>query len=93
MTPTIGVPEVLARSRMVRFDVLTLVTLGVLRAAGLETVPTFKSPQYTIMLPNLGADLRRLLACENAPPPRDCPWRSIRSGPRDLSPRVLGRRT
>jgi len=57
--------EVLARSRMVRFDVLTLVTLGVLRAARLETVPTFKSPHYTIMLPNLEADLRRLLACEN----------------------------
>jgi hypothetical protein len=54
--------EVLARSRMVRFDVLTH---GVLRAAGLETVPTFKSPHYTIMLPNLEADLRRLLACEN----------------------------
>jgi hypothetical protein len=29
------------------------------------TVPTFKSPHYTIMLPNLAADLRRLLACEN----------------------------
>ena len=57
--------EVLGRSRMVRFDVLTLVTLGVLRAARLETVPTFKSPHYTIMLPNLEADLRRLLACEN----------------------------
>jgi hypothetical protein len=57
--------EVLARSRMVRFDVLTLVTFGVLRAAGLETVPTFKAPHYTIMLPNLEADLRRLLACEN----------------------------
>src|SRR5437588_8834489 len=57
--------EVLARSRMVRFDVLTLVTLGVLRAARLERVPTFKSPHYTIMLPNLEADLRRLLACEN----------------------------
>lgn len=57
--------EVLARSRLVRFDVLTVVTLGVLRAAGLETVPTFKSPHYTIMLPNLEADLRRLLVCEN----------------------------
>lgn len=57
--------EALAQTRLTRFDVLTLVTLGALRASDLETVPTFKSPHYTIMLPSLEADIRRLIACEN----------------------------
>lgn len=57
--------EGLARTRLTRFDMLTLATVGALRASGLEILPTFKSPHYTIMLPSLEDDLRRLITCEN----------------------------
>jgi hypothetical protein len=57
--------EALARTRLTRFQVLTLVRFGVLRASGLETVPTVRSPHYTILLPNPEADLRILIACDN----------------------------
>ncbi len=55
----------LSRGRLSRFDLLTLMRAGTIRAAGLELRPTFRSPHYTIMLPDLDADLARLVACEN----------------------------
>ena len=55
----------LARARINRFELLTLTTLGALRAVQLKLVPTFRRPHYTILLPELDGDLRRLLACEN----------------------------
>ena len=55
----------LNRDRLSRFDVLTVMRAGTIRAAGLELRPTFRSPHYTIMLPDLDSDLARLLACEN----------------------------
>ena len=55
----------LSRDRLSRFDVLTVMRAGAIRAAGLELRPTFRSPHYTIMLPDLDSDLARLLACEN----------------------------
>ena len=55
----------LARGVLRRFEVLTLVTAGSLRDAGLELRPTFRRPHYTIMLPDLDADLQRLVECEN----------------------------
>ena len=39
--------------------------MGTLRAAGLEVRPAFRRPHYTVMLPDLDADLDRLLACDN----------------------------
>jgi hypothetical protein len=57
--------DVLARERLNRFEVLTVMTAGAIRAAGLELRPTFRRPHYTIMLPELERDLERLLACEN----------------------------
>jgi hypothetical protein len=57
--------EALATERLARFDVLTLVTMGELRLHGLEVVPTFRHPHYTIILRDIDADLRRLLECEN----------------------------
>lgn len=55
----------LARGRLVRFEVLTLMTAGAIRAADLELRPTFRRPHYTVMLPDLDRDLGRLSACEN----------------------------
>jgi hypothetical protein len=55
----------LASGRLVRFDVLTLMAAGVLRRAGLDLLPTFRRPHYTLLLPELDADLRTLLACDN----------------------------
>ncbi|MGH9021868.1 MAG: hypothetical protein ACRDV9_01990 [Acidimicrobiia bacterium] len=57
--------EHLARERLVRFEVLTLMTAGAVRSAGLELRPTFRRPHYTIVLPDLDQDLDRLSACEN----------------------------
>ena len=55
----------LARVRVSGFDVLTLMTVAALRGVGLEPVPTFRRPHFTIMLPDLEADLLKLMACEN----------------------------
>lgn len=70
----------LARTRVTGFEVLTLMTVGALRAVRLEPVPTFRRPHFTILLPDLEADLLRLLACENViwvnpyyPGPRERP--------------------
>jgi hypothetical protein len=57
--------DALSRDRLSRFGILTVMMAGTIRAAGLELRPTFRSPHYTIMLPDLDADLSRLLACEN----------------------------
>jgi len=56
--------EKLGATRLVRFDVLTLVTAGDIRTAGLEVLPTFRRPHYTVLLPDLVDDLYRLLACD-----------------------------
>jgi hypothetical protein len=60
-----GALHELARTRVSAFEVLTLMTVGALRAAGLEPVPTFRRPHFTILLPDLETDLLKLLACEN----------------------------
>ena len=64
-----GLPEVeldeLARGLLVRFDVLTVMTAGALRRAGLELRPTFRRPHYTVMLPELDDDIERLIRCDN----------------------------
>ena len=56
----------LAREKLIRFEVLTIITVGALRSAGLEIIPTFRRPHLTILLPDLDGDLKRLLACDNA---------------------------
>lgn len=57
--------DLLAAERLNRFDVLTVTTVGAIRRAGLEILPTFRRPHYTILLPDLDGDLRRLLECHN----------------------------
>ncbi len=57
--------DALARDRLSRFEVLTVMTVGAIRIAGLDLRPTFRRPHYTIMLPRLDQDLALLLGCEN----------------------------
>jgi hypothetical protein len=40
-------------------------TAGAIRRAGLELRPTFRRSHYTVMLPDLNADVDRLVGCEN----------------------------
>ena len=53
-------------------------TAGSLRQAGLELLPTFRGPHYTLLLPDRDADLRTLLSCENV----------VRINPHDVRPEV-----
>jgi hypothetical protein len=46
-------------------EVLTLMRAGDIRQQGLELRPTFRRPHFTVLLPNLEADLIRLASCEN----------------------------
>jgi len=55
----------LARTTLRREATLALLRVGDIRRAGLEVRPTFRRPHYTVMLPDLDTDLRRLVACEN----------------------------
>ena len=55
----------LARSQLKRFEVLTLMTAGSIRAAGLELRPTFRRPHYTVVFRDLESDLIRLRLCDN----------------------------
>lgn len=57
--------DVLARDRLLRFEILTLMTAGAIRAVDLELRPTFRRPHYTIVLPDLDRSIERLSACEN----------------------------
>ena len=55
----------LAGSPLRRFEVLSVMTAGALRRAGIELRPTFRRPHYMVMLPNLDEDIFRLLRCDN----------------------------
>lgn len=57
--------EALAAGRLNRFELLTVTSAGAIRRAELAVLPTFRRPHYSILLPDLDADLRRLLRCQN----------------------------
>lgn len=57
--------DVIAATTLQREPVLTLMRVGALRTAGLEVRPTFRRPHFTVMLPDLDADVARLVACDN----------------------------
>jgi hypothetical protein len=57
--------DLIASTTLQRVSLLTLMQMGALRASGLEVRPTFRRPHYTVMLPDLDADLDRLLTCDN----------------------------
>lgn len=62
--PTAGDIDDLARTRLQHHEWLTITTVGDLRRAGLRIVPTFRRPHCTVLLPDLDADLDRLLRCQ-----------------------------
>lgn len=57
--------DALARTTLRRYERLTVTTAGAIRQAGLELRPTFRRPHYSVMLPELDADVDRLMRCEN----------------------------
>ena len=57
--------EGLAAGRLSRFEILTATFAGAIRRAELSLLPTFRRPHFSILLPDLDADLRRLLQCQN----------------------------
>lgn len=50
-------------TQIAEWNNLTLIHVGVIRAAGLEVRPTFRRPHFTVMLSELDPDLDRLVAC------------------------------
>lgn len=61
--PTAGAIDDLARNQLQRHEWLTITTVGDIRRAGLEIIPTFRRPHCTVLLSDLDADLDRLLGC------------------------------
>jgi hypothetical protein len=57
--------DALAATTLQRERLLTLMRAGTLRAAGLELRATFRRPHFTVMLPDVDADVERLMACDN----------------------------
>lgn len=57
--------ELAQEAPLVRFGQLTLVTVGAIRASGLDLEPTGRNPRhYTVVLPDLDQGVKRLCACE-----------------------------
>lgn len=54
----------LARTVLRRHRLLTLMTAGAIRSAGLELRPTFRRPHYSVILPSLDDGLNRLMTCQ-----------------------------
>lgn len=44
---------------------VTLTTAGAIGRVGLDLIPTFRRPHYSVLLPALDADISRLMECEN----------------------------
>jgi hypothetical protein len=62
----VPVDELAQQAPLVRFDVLTLIRVGVLRAAGFRLAPTGRNPKhFTVMFDDLDAGIERLRSCEH----------------------------
>ena len=60
------VDELAQQPPLVRFEVLTLVTVGVLRTAGLELEATGRNPRhFDVVFDDLTRGVERLCACEH----------------------------
>ena len=60
------VDELAQQLPLVRFEVLTLVTVGVLRAAGLELEATGRNPRhFDVVFDDLHEGIERLCTCEH----------------------------
>lgn len=62
--PDAGSIDDVARTFLRTHRWLTITTVGDLRRAGLEILPTFRRPHCTVMLRDLHADVDRLLGCQ-----------------------------
>lgn len=62
--PTDEELDALARTTLRRYARLTVTTAGAIRRAGLDLRPTFRRPHYSVMLPDLNADVDCLVGCE-----------------------------
>lgn len=62
----VALDEMAQQAPLIRFDVLTLVRVGLLRAAGLRLEPTGRNPRhFTVAFDALDAGIEALLACEH----------------------------
>lgn len=62
----VAVDELAQQAPLVRFEVLTLVRVGVLRAAGFRLEPTGRNPRhFTLAFDDLDTGIEALLACEH----------------------------
>lgn len=62
----VAVDELAQQPPLVRFEVLTLVRVGVLRATGLRLEPTGRNPRhFTLAFDDLDSGVRRLAGCEH----------------------------
>jgi hypothetical protein len=60
------VDELAQQSPMVRFETLTLITVGALRAAGLALEPTGRNPRhFDVVFDDLDLGVERLCGCEH----------------------------
>jgi len=62
----LSVDELAQQVPLVRFDMLTLIRVGVLRAAGFRLDPTGRNPRhFTVAFDDLDAGVDALVACEH----------------------------
>lgn len=62
----VTVDELAQQSPLVRFEVLTLVSVRVIRAASLRIEPTGRNPRhFTVAFDDLDSGVRRLTGCEH----------------------------
>jgi hypothetical protein len=61
----VSIDELAQQPPLVRFEVLTLVRVGVIRAAGFRLEATGRNPRhFTVVFDDLNAGIEALLACE-----------------------------
>ena len=62
----VAVDELAQQAPLVRFEVLTLVRVGVLRSVGFRLEPTGRSPRhFTVAFDDLDAGVEELIRCEH----------------------------
>lgn len=62
----VAVDELAQQAPLIRFEVLTLVRVGVLRSAGFRLEPTGRNPRhFTVAFDDLDAGVEELIRCEH----------------------------
>lgn len=61
----VAIDELAQQAPLIRFEVLTLMRVGVIRRAGLRLEPTGRNPRhFTVIFDDLTAGIEALLTCE-----------------------------